>query len=258
MHPTEDLIPILKKLRLSGVLETLDLRRRQAVDDSLSFDEFLYRLLYDEVERRDGKQMASRLRRANFEGSKTFDGFDFNFNPKIQKHKIIDLATCNFIARHENVLVLGKTGVGKSHIAQALGHRACIAGHHVLYTSAHDMLTQLRASRADDSFDRRMLRFVGPDLLIIDDLGLRPLRHDEPIDLYEIIRQRYEHGSTIITSNRAIEEWPPLFGDPLMASAAMDRLLHHCQVLELDGNSFRNPPRRPRVATPAPPADDAA
>ncbi len=239
MHPTEDLIPILKKLRLSGVLESLELRRRQAVDDSLSFDEFLYRLLHDEVERRDGKQMASRLRRANFEGSKTFDGFDFN--PKIQKHKIIDLATCNFVTRHENVLLIGKTGVGKSHVAQALGHRACIAGHHVLYTSAHDMLTQLRASRADDSLDRRMLRFVSPDLLIIDDLGLRPLRHDEPIDLYEVIRQRYEHGSTIITSNRAIEEWPPLFGDPLMASAAMDRLLHHCQVLELDGNSFRNP-----------------
>jgi DNA replication protein DnaC len=128
----------------------------------------------------------------------------------------------------------------------------------VLYTPAHDMLTRLRASRADDSLDRRMLRFVSPDLLIIDDLGLRPLRHDEPIDLYEVIRQRYERGSTIITSNRAIEEWPPLFGDPLMASAAMDRLLHHCQVLELDGNSFRNPPRRTRAATPAPPADDAA
>ena len=176
MHPTEDLIPILKKLRLSGVLESLVLRRRQAVDDSLSFDEFLYRLLHDEVERRDGKQMASRLRRANFEGSKTFDGFDFNFNPKIQKHKIIDLATCNFVTRHENVLLIGKTGVGKSHVAQALGHRACIAGHHVLYTSAHDM----------------------------------------------------------------------------------DRLLHHCQVLELDGNSFRNPPRRTRAATPAPPADDPA
>lgn len=127
----------------------------------------------------------------------------------------------------------------------------------MLYTSAHDMLTQLRASRADDSLDRRMLRFVAPDLLIIDDLGLRPLRHDEPIDLYEVIRQRYEHGSTIITSNRAIEEWPPLLGDPLMASAAMDRLLHHCQILELDGNLYRNPPRRPG-STPAPPADDLA
>ncbi len=201
MHPTEDLIPILKKLRLSGVLESLDLRRRQAVDERMSFEEFLYRLLHDEVERRDGKQTT------------------------------------------------------KSHVAQAIGHRACLAGHNVLYTSAHDMLTQLRAARADDSLDRRMLRLVTPDLLIIDDLGLRPLRHDEPIDLYEVIRQRYERGSTIITSNRAIEEWPPLFGDPLMASAAMDRLLHHCQILELDGNSYRNQPRRPR-ATPAPPADD--
>ena len=117
------------------------------------------------------------------------------------------------------MLLVGDTGVGKSHIAQALGHRACRAGYHVLYVGAHDMLTQLRAARDDDSLARRLLRFTTPDLLIVDDIGLRGLTHDEPLDLYEIIRTRYQRASTIMTSNRSIEEWPPLFGDALLASA---------------------------------------
>lgn len=249
MSSTDDLPPLLKKLRLSGVLQTLDLRIRQAVDDDLGHGEFLYRLLCDEVERRDGKQLELRLRRASFEHASSLEDFDFHFNPQVPKAKIIDLATCNFVERHDNVLLVGQTGVGKSHIAQALGHRACRAGYHVLYVSAHDMLTQLRASRADGSFDRRMLRFTTPDLLIIDDLGLRPLAFDEPIDLYEIIRQRYERSSTILTSNRAIEEWPALFGDPLLASAAMDRLLHHAHIVEMEGDTYRNPPPAKRSKT---------
>jgi DNA replication protein DnaC len=244
---TDDLIPLLKKLRLSGVLQSLELRTRQAADDDLSHGEFLMRLLSDEVERRDSKQLDMRLRRASFEGPRSIEDFDFHFNPKIPKSKIIDLATCTFVERKENVLLVGHAGVGKSHIAQALGQRACRAGYQALYVSAHDLLTQLRASRADETHDRRLQRFVAPDLLVIDDLGLRPLVSDEPIDLYEIIRGRYEHGSTIITSNRAIEEWPPLFGDLLLASAAMDRLLHHAHVIEMDGDTFRNPPSAKRA-----------
>jgi DNA replication protein DnaC len=249
MSCIDDLPPLLKKLRLSGVLQTMDLRIRQAVDDDLSHGEFLYRLLCDEVERRDSKQLEMRIRRASFEHARSLEDFDFHFNPKVPKAKVIDLATCAFVERGDNVLLVGQTGVGKSHIAQALGHRACRAGHHALYVSAHDMLTQLRASRADGSLDRRMLRFTTPDLLIIDDLGLRPLEHDEPIDLYEIIRQRYERRSTILTSNRAIEEWPALFGDPLLASAAMDRLLHHAHVIEMEGDTYRNPPPSKRTKT---------
>lgn len=242
MTSTDDLALVLKKLRLSGVLLTLPLRLRQAVDEDLDQQEFLYRLLNDEAERRDGKQLDLRLARACFEHAKTLEDFDFHFNPGVPRAKVIDLATCSFVDRHEVVLLLGATGVGKSHLAQALGHRAVRRGHTVLYTGAGPMFAQLRAARGDGSFDRRMLKYTGPDLLIVDDLGLMPLRGDEPADLYELIRHRYERGAMILTSNRALPEWPALFGDPLLASAAMDRLLHHAHVLEIEGDTYRNPP----------------
>ncbi len=244
MSAIDELVPSLKKLRLSGVLQSLELRLQQAREDSLPYEEFLFRLLSDEVERRDGKQLEQRVRRANFEHAKTLEDFDFHFNPNVPKGRVIDLATCSFIEKRQNVLLLGPTGVGKSHIAQSLGHRACRLGKSVLHVTAQDLLKQLRAARADGSHDRRMLRFTTPDLLIIDDLGLRPLRDDEPVDLYEIIRTRYERHSTLITSNRTAPEMGELFGDPLLASAAMDRLLHDAHVLILEGASFRNPGER--------------
>lgn len=242
MAVTDELVPVLKKLRLSGVLDTLDLRTKEAIDADLSHSEFLFRLCTDEVARREHKQLELRMRRANFESSKHLEDFEWSFNPEIPKAKIIDLAAGHFVDKKENALLIGPTGVGKSHLAQAIGTRACRAGHSVCYTSAHRMLSQLRAARADQSYDKRLLRFTSPDLLIVDDLGLRPLEHDEPIDLYEIIRQRYERGSMIITSNRALKEWYPLFVDDLMASAAMDRLLHHAHVITIEGKSFRSPP----------------
>jgi len=124
-------------------------------------------------------------------------------------------------------------------------------GHQVLYVAAHDMLAQLRMARADQTYDRKLLRFTTPDLLIVDDLGLRPLVHDEPLDLYEVIRQRYERGALIITSNRSVDEWGPLFKDELLAGAAVDRLLHHAHVLVMDGETYRNPRTKRRSPEPS-------
>lgn len=168
MSSTDELVALLKKLRLSGVMQTLELRGRQAADENLSHRDYLFRLLQDEVDRRDAKQVEQRVRRAGFEHHRTLEDFDFLFNPQIPRGKVVDLATCTFIERKESVLLLGQTGVGKSHIAQAIGHRACRAGHSVLYIAANDLLRQLRASRADASYDRRLLRFTTPDLLIIE------------------------------------------------------------------------------------------
>jgi DNA replication protein DnaC len=239
MTSTDELVPVLKKLCLGGLLHTLDLRKKQAFDENLDLNEFLHRLLGDELERRETKKLQDRLERANFEHGKTLEDFDFLFNIGIPKPKIIDLSTCRFVERHEALLLVGPAGVGKSHLAQAIGHRAVRRGMNVLFLGASQLFAQLRAGRGDGTYDKRMARLAKVDLLVLDDLGLRPLRGEEPEDLHELIRQRYERGAWIVTSNRALQEWPAMFNDALLASAALDRLLHNAHVLEIDGDSYR-------------------
>lgn len=240
MDNRSQLIPKLKSLRLSGVLETLEVRNRQALDEKLAYVEFLERLLEDEIERRAHKQLVMRLRRAAFTGEKTLEGFDWSFNPNLNRRQIQDLSTCQWIERKEVVLIVGPSGVGKSHLAQALGHEACRRGCQVLFTSVVKMLTHLNGGRADGTRERRLATFLRPDLLILDDYGLTPLRGPAPEDFYEIINERYERGSLLVTSNRDYNEWPAAFVDnPLLASAALDRLAHRAHLITITGASYR-------------------
>jgi DNA replication protein DnaC len=240
MEVKAQLIPKLKALRLSGILETLEVRNRQAIEDKLSYVEFLERLLEDEVERRSQRQLLLRLRRASFTSEKTLEGFDWSFNPTINRQHLLDLATGAWIERHENVLVVGPSGVGKSHLAQALGQEACRRGYHVLFIPVTKMLSHLHGGRADGTYERRLSGYLRPDLLILDDFGLRALRAQEPEDFYQVIGGRYERGSILVTSNRDYGEWPEAFGEnALLASAGLDRLAHQAHLITITGASYR-------------------
>lgn len=239
MELKHQLIPQLKHLRLSGILETLDARTRQAIEGKWSYIEFLSRLLEDEVERRAQKQLGLRLRRATLNTTKTLETFDFAFNPTINRQQVLALAACDYIRQQRNVLICGPTGVGKTHLAQALAHEACRQGFNVLFTNTHKMLQHLHGGRADGSWERRLNVYLRPALLVLDDFGLKPLQPPAPEDLYDVINERYERGSILLTSNRAPGEWPDLFRDPLLASAGLDRLLHRAEVLIIRGESFR-------------------
>jgi len=235
----QHLTPYLKQLRLSGILETLEVRNQQAIAEQWTYLEFLIRLLQDEVERRGQKQLGLRVRRSGIASAKTLESFDFTFNPSISRQQLYDLATCSFIREHRNVLICGQTGVGKSHLGQALAHEAARKGFAILFTSAHQMLVHINAGRADGSYEKRLATYTKPQLLVIDDFGLKPLPPSGPADLYDVINERYEKASIVLTSNRAPSEWPDLFGNPLLASAGLDRLAHRAIVLMISGRSYR-------------------
>lgn len=229
----------LRTLRLSGVLQTLQTRYRQAVEGQWSHLDFLTRLLEDEVERRAQNQLGLRVRRGQLNTQKSLDAFSFSFNPGLNRQKVLALSACDFLRERRNVLVCGPAGVGKTHLAQAIGQEACRQGYDVLFVNTHKMLQHLNAGRADHTFERRLAGYVRPDLLILDDFGLRALVAPGPEDLYDVINERYEKGSILLTSNRAPEEWPALFGDPLLASAGLDRLNHRAELLVVRGESYR-------------------
>ena len=241
---TLQLQPRLKRLKLGGMLQTLELRLDQAHQEKLGHLGFLELMLEDEIQRRQNKSLARRLERAHFEQAQTLTDFDFAFNPKIPSAQIRDLATCGFIERKESVLLVGPVGVGKTHIAQAIGHAACRQGRSVLFDKTARVLSDLGAGHLDATWERRMRRYLAPDLLILDDFGLRAFTERQGEDLYELISERVRRGSTIVTSNRPPTEWYALFPNPVLAEGALDRLINASHHVTLEGKSFR-PRQRP-------------
>ena len=248
MNPMPELAPMLKRLRLSGILESLPARNHDAVEKKLAYTEFLALLVQDEVARREHKKFTLRVRRAGFRGEKTLEGFDWAFNPHINRALIQDLATCRFIGEKVAVLIAGPCGTGKSHIAQALGHTAVREGYDVLFTSQTKLLGSLHAARATDTYDRRFQTFARAPLLIIDDFGLKPMASPHDEDFHDLIAERYENASTIVTSNLHFDEWGDAFPNRLLGAATLDRLRHAAYRVVLDGESYRAP--RPLPETP--------
>jgi len=229
----------LKTLRLSGMLETLDVRLQEAAGNSLNHAEFLELILQDEMLVRKDRQIQRGIKKAGFRDLKTLEQFDWQFNSSIKKSGIFDMATCRFIRERNDVLFLGPPGVGKSHLCQAIGYQAIKTGLAVRYRSIFDVARDFLHDEAFAGQDKIMNKYLKPDLLIIDDMGIKHLPKRSGEYLLEIIMRRYENKSTIMTSNRPLEDWGKLIGDVPSATAILDRFLHHAQIIKITGRSYR-------------------
>jgi DNA replication protein DnaC len=239
MQIEPELKKVLKRLKLSGILATMPDRLAYARKEKLDYTQFLELILSDEVERRDHKHVTNRLRDAGFEEECTLERFDWSAKIRIDKARLNELFGLHFIERRENVIFCGPVGVGKSFLAQALGHAACRAGYRVLFTRADLLLKTLAGSRADNSFDRQLRRFITPDLLVVDDFALKKLSSQTTSDFYDLLIERHTRSSTILTSNRGVEEWMSIFDEPLLAQSALDRFCHRAHQFVVDGESYR-------------------
>lgn len=230
----------LRALRLGGMAAVLETRLRQAQAEPMAPIDLLACLVSDELTRRSDRLLERRRKEACFrDANRTLDAFDFTFNPKMNRSLIFDLATCRFIERHEDALFLGPGGTGKSHLAQAIGQAAILQGHRVMYREAHVLLEQLADAVADGKRKQFMAEVSTVPLLIIDDFGMRKLPMTAAEDLLEIVMRRYERASTLLTSNRSVEDWGKLLGDTTSVGSMLDRLLHHGHVLKCGPKSWR-------------------
>lgn len=235
----DTLITAVRNLRLSGMLESLEIRLQEAGGNNLSHAEFLELILNDELNIRQQRLIQRRIKAAQFRDLKTLEDFDFRFNPSIKRKQMFDLASCRFIREQRDVLFVGPPGIGKSHLVQAIGYHAIRSGFIVYYRSIFDAVNDLRQDEALAGEDNILRKYLKPDLLIIDDMGLKQLPRNSGEYLFEIIMRRYENRSTIMTSNRPIEEWGKLIGDVPSATAILDRFLHHAEIINIKGKSYR-------------------
>ena len=233
------LLTILRQLRLSGLAQTLDVRLQEAAGHNLSHAEFLELILQDELFVRDERQVNRRVKAAAFRELRPLDEFDWSFNPALPKKQIFDLATCRFVRESRDVLLIGPPGTGKSYIVQAIGHQAIKQGFLVLYRSIFDVVRDFLHEETLADEDKLLARYLKPELLIIDDMGMKNLPRKSGEVLFEIIMRRYETRSTVMTSNRPLEDWGKLIGDVPSATAILDRFLHHADVLTFSGKSYR-------------------
>lgn len=229
----------LRRLKMPGIQETLEQRIAEAMREKWSYSTFFEMLLSDEIERRDNKQLTLKLSKSRLSIDKTLETFDFNFNSKIPVSLIKELASCQFVERKQNIFILGLSGVGKSHLAQALGHEVCRKGYDVLFYCTHELFEWIYSGRGDGTHKRRLEQVIKAPVLILDDFGLQELNEAQQSDLYQLIARRYEKASTIITSNRDFDEWASIFTNPLIGSAALDRLVHRGIQIVIEGPSFR-------------------
>src|SRR5262245_45803986 len=235
----DGLVTALRRLRLSGLLEGLDVRLHEAQSHALSHEEFLELIVQDELAVRTDRRRDRRVKAAGFRELKALEDFDWSFNPSVPKKLIYELATCRFLKEARDVLWLGPPGVGKSFLVQALGYQAIRAGYRVLYRSIFDLVHDFAQDEALAGVDRVLAQYLKPELLIIDDMGMKQLPKRSGEYLFEVVMRRYELRSTMMTSNRPLEDWGKLLGDVPSATAILDRFLHHAELIQITGRSYR-------------------
>jgi DNA replication protein DnaC len=235
----EEIKSRMKKLRLSAAASSLEIHNQYALSNKISYLEFLELLLEDEITTRKSNALQKRLKTSALNVTKTLDTYDFSYQPEIDKKVIYDLATCRFIGEKKNTIFMGKPGVGKNHLANAIGLQAINKGYQVLIIHANELIERLYIAKAEGNYRKTLEKLLKIDLLIIDELGFKKLPEKGVDDFFEIIRSRYEKGSIIITTNRTFEGWAELLGDPVMASAIIDRIIHHAVVIKITGESYR-------------------